>query len=1064
MSKQFEKLVGLLKELFQLDQPDLDFGLYRIMHAKADEISQFLDKDLLPQAKDAFSQYQTADKADLEKELAKAMEQAKSLGVDPDSTAKVQELRQKLADESVDITALENDVYDHLFSFFRRYYHEGDFLAKRVYKPGVYAIPYEGEEVKLHWANRDQYYIKTSEYLRDYAFTLKPGDAKDAMRVHFRLVEAAEGGQGNVKAINGRERVFILAAEDFIAEEDGELVIHFHYRPATMNDWSEDGLADATTAAKKKPPVQKVLLVDAVKRVLSVDEPNLQRWIPELTKDHIKVDGKAANHSRLEGHLNRYTKRHTFDYFIHKDLSGFLRRELDFFIKNEVMHLDDIENESVARVEQYLSKIKVVRKIANKVVDFLSQLEDFQKKLWLKKKFVVETNYFITVDLVSEDFYKEIAENEAQIKEWIELFAIDGIEGASPYTDPVTEGFIKNNRNLVIDTNNFDENFKYRLLNSIDELHKSTCGTVIHSDNFHALNLIEKLYKGSIECVFNDPPYNTGLGDFLYKDNYQHSSWACMIENCYQFAKRLIRDDGAVWTVLDSNESTNYQKLAEEIFGKDCFIDTVGWTDIFGWEKVYSPRMDAKQFSTSMDFIHVFAGIPNWSPNHLKIDPNPDQFPHIDENGDAYRSDPLRKWGKNSLRTNRENLWYPITSPDGVEVWPIKPDGTEGCWRWQNSTVKQRYDELDWLDKGHGLQPYVRQYANKSNWRPVETLWEYEDVGSTHESAEELKALLPGHNFQTVKPTGVVKRAVEASGDEYSTTLDFFAGSGTTGHAIIDLNREDAGRRRFILVESGEYIDTLLIPRLKKVVYSNDWRNGKPVDRSSGTSGVFKVVRLESYEDAVNNLRVSRGKEQESLLDNPKAQGSNGIREEYLLRYMLNVETRGSRSLLNVEAFNDPTAYKLKVRHVGGDESREINVDLLETFNYLIGLLVDHLAAPQTFDAVFKRDEEGRLRIDGRLKQEEGGLWRIRTVDGAMPDGRKTLVIWRNLTDDAEQDNLVLDEWFTRSGYSTQDYEFDLIYVNGDNNLENLREPDETWKVRLIEDDFHRLMFDVENA
>jgi adenine-specific DNA-methyltransferase len=152
-------------------------------------------------------------------------------------------LRAKLKGDAVDIGALESEVYDHLFSFFRRYYSEGDFLAKRVYKPGVYAIPYEGEEVTLHWANKDQYYIKTSEYLRDYAFRLRPDDEQKPMRVHFRLADAVEGEHGNVKAAEGKDRVFILAAagdsgRDFIAEGrwragEGALSIRFEYRPAT---------------------------------------------------------------------------------------------------------------------------------------------------------------------------------------------------------------------------------------------------------------------------------------------------------------------------------------------------------------------------------------------------------------------------------------------------------------------------------------------------------------------------------------------------------------------------------------------------------------------------------------------------------------------------------------------------------------------------------------------------------------------------------------------------------------------------------------------------------------
>ncbi|MFN9974887.1 MAG: site-specific DNA-methyltransferase, partial [Phycisphaerae bacterium] len=152
MSQKYEKLKTLLKELFQLDQPDLDFGLYRIMHSKSAEVTQFLDKDLLPQVKEAFALYKTADKVEVEKELAKAFEQAKGLGVDPEATSKVKELRARLKTDVIDVAALESEVYDHLFSFFRRYYSEGDFLATRVYKAGPYAIPYEGEEVKLYWA------------------------------------------------------------------------------------------------------------------------------------------------------------------------------------------------------------------------------------------------------------------------------------------------------------------------------------------------------------------------------------------------------------------------------------------------------------------------------------------------------------------------------------------------------------------------------------------------------------------------------------------------------------------------------------------------------------------------------------------------------------------------------------------------------------------------------------------------------------------------------------------------------------------------------------------------
>src|SRR5579883_1406837 len=421
MNPRFEKLKDLLKELFQLDQPDLDFGLYRIMHAKSAEVTQFLDNDLLPQVQTAFSQYKSADKAEIERELAKAIEQAREVGVDPEATPKVKELRERMKSESVDISSLEGEVYDHLYSFFRRYYSDGDFLAKRVYKAGVYAVPYEGEEVTMHWANKDQYYIKTDEYLRDYAFRLRPDDAKKPMRVHFRLVDAAEGEHGNVKEQAGKERRFKLAAENFAAVEDGELVIRFTYQP--------------------DPAKQKDLNAEAEAAILALDDPALADWIKELRMQHVRADGTASELTRLRVHLDRYTARNTFDYFIHKDLGGFLRRELDFYIKNEVMHLDDVESETAPRVEQYLSKIKVIRKIAAKIIDLLAQIEDFQKKLWLKKKFVVETRYCIRLGVIPEKFYPEIAANDAQRVEWARLCALDAIDGdlTNPgYSVPLT--------------------------------------------------------------------------------------------------------------------------------------------------------------------------------------------------------------------------------------------------------------------------------------------------------------------------------------------------------------------------------------------------------------------------------------------------------------------------------------------------------------------------------------------------------------------------------------------------------------------------------------------------
>ena len=1103
MTQNYAKLKNLLRELFQLNQPDLDFGLYRVMHAKSDEVTQFLDKDLLPQVQAAFSLYKTSDKAEIEKDLAKAIDQANALGADPETLPKVKELRSRLANDAVNVGQLENEVYDHLFSFFRRYYSEGDFLAKRVYKPGVYAIPYEGEEVTLHWANKDQYYIKTSEYLRDYAFRLRPEDDKNPMRVHFRLADAAEGEHGNVKATEGKDRVFILASAsadgEFISEEEGpdgpELSIRFEYRPATLADWPVE-----SRTGKTKPPVQKDLIAIAVKRILAVADTGLASWIQALGRPHITVSGEQVDYPRIEAHLRRYTARNTFDYFIHKDLGGFLRRELDFYIKNEVMHLDDVENESAPRVEQYISKIKVIRKIAGKIIDFLAQLEDFQKKLWLKKKFVVETQYCITVRAIPEEFYPEIAANDAQRDEWVRLFAIDEIKatpgnllepGAPGYSVPLKVEFLKSLPTLVLDTQHFNDTFTEKLIETFGHIDEKVDGTLFHSENFQALSLIQRGFSGRVKAAYLDPPYNTGADGFPYKDIYRHSSWLSMMRDRLDLVRESLHRTGAAFCSVDENEVRQLSGLLFEMFGPENYLADIVWQG--------SSKNDQRYFSVSHEYMlavlrdkeFLDSTSTRWLERKEGLDDIYDAFRRIQKNfPDDYvaQSSALREWyaglkpshpAKAQMhfnRVERRGIYFPdnISKPaKGYYYDVIHPKTGRACakpkggWRFIESTMKEELaeDNIHFGDDETTV-PCRKSFLHETEYMSPRTVI-YQDGRAATGALRDLFGAKDV--FQNPKDHNVIARILRLVTGQGEVVLDAFAGSGTTGHAVLNLNREDSGRRKFLLVEMGDHAVTVLRPRIKKVVFSSEWKNGKPrrpatQEEASRGPRIIKVLRLESYEDALNNLETRRSNAQQRLLTSADAQGADGLKEQYTLRYMLNVETRGSQSLLNVQAFHDPTAYKLKVKRPGSDESREVNVDLLETFNWLVGLTVKHIAAPQTFAAECERDSEKRLRVKGRLKQDSAGPHWFRTVTGTTPDGRKALVIWRKLTTDPEQDNLVLDEWFAKQGYSSKDSEFDVIWVNGGNNLENLKTPDDRWKVRLIEEDFHRLMFDTEGV
>ncbi len=295
-------------------------------------------------------------------------------------------------------------------------------------------------------------------------------------------------------------------------------------------------------------------------------------------------------------------------------------------------------------------------------------------------------------------------------------------------------------------------------------------------------------------------------------------------------------------------------------------------------------------------------------------------------------------------------------------------------------------------------------------------------------AVKKLRHILGAKLFNNPKDYEVLSRLISycTSSSTSDVVLDFFAGSGTTGHAVIDSNLADEAsrtdKRRYVLVEMGEYFDKALKKRIQKVTYSKDWKDGKPVSRE-GTSHIFKYMTLESYEDTLNNLSLSRTDVQDDLIASNAA-----LREEYMLSYMLDFETKGSPSLLNLEALEDPFSYKLNITR--GDETRPENVDLVETFNYLLGLTVS-----RTYSA------------DG-----------YRVVEGANPAGERALVIWRNTSEKTNDD---LDAFFDAQGYAGAG--FDRVYTNGDNTLA-LKSEGEGWKVHLIEEEFRRLMFETEDA
>lgn len=416
MSHQTE-LIKKLQEIFQIDRTDLDFGIYRILNSRSQEIGDYLQNKLPAKIQAAFSASGQTQIDGWKRELAEAEKAAADLGANPADLPKVKELKGKITVAQKSGAAGEAAVYNHLLTFFSRYYEEGDFISQRRYKGDTYAVPYSGEEVLLHWANRDQYYTKSGENFSNYCFKLS-----DDREVFFRLT-AADTAKDNRKD-NNVTRVFALVQERVIEKEDdnGDLYEEAVYPIREISDASGGKTLEICfeyiiVPEKHKQKDENNNTIATLKALISEDWQAF--WQPAPTEN-------KSNRTLLEKHLADYTAKNTADYFIHKDLGGFLRRELDFYIKNEVMDLDNIQDATTfANIEGSLHQIQTLRAIASEIIDFLAQLEDFQKKLWLKKKFVAKSHWLITLNHIPQEMLKTVFANAKQREAWQNLFAIN---------------------------------------------------------------------------------------------------------------------------------------------------------------------------------------------------------------------------------------------------------------------------------------------------------------------------------------------------------------------------------------------------------------------------------------------------------------------------------------------------------------------------------------------------------------------------------------------------------------------------------------------------------------
>ncbi len=1023
--ENLSKLKTKLRELFQLDRGDLDFGLYRIMALKSAEIEDFLDNHLLPQITEALGEIAESDISSRREELEKATEEAENLGYNPEESSKIKEIQAQIKAAEKD-QQKEADVYNHLYNFFSRYYDEGDFMSLRRYKSAgkeAYSIPYNGEEVKLHWANADQYYIKTTENYSSYIFIVKKG--KEELRVRFEII-AADNEKDSIKEIDGDKRFFILA-KDFLSEEqqpstkNRDLIIRFEHRPLTEGE----KIKYPKNGNNKQKEINKHA-EEKIRKKLTDDWLILVRTIcPTETNDSRTLLGK---------HITAYTSKNSFDYFIHKNLGGFLRRELDFYLKSEVISIDNLElTDDSAVFMRNLAQVKAIKKIGSKIIDFLAQLEDFQKKLWLKKKFVLETQYCVTLDKIPESLYTEIVKNKAQCEEWVKLFSINELKGdlvSTAYSRPLKPKFLEENPYLILDTKNFNKEFTDKLLTALSEtdpIEKQMNGLLVHGENFQALNLMQERYRKQVKCVYIDPPYNTEASEILYKNNYKHSTWLSLIKNGIYLLQSFLHTKSALSIAIDDFEMPlliAYLKSAIENYelcpvvvkhhsagGGGAAISRTHEYNLFlvpeGSEILkgkkrngIEPRGFMRTGTTANNFR---SGRPNsfyallWNPNNKKI-VGCEKPPEI-------------------------NSTYPKndTNDNLVRIYPLTSDGKERVWR-RSYENAQEYIKNQSLKSQNGKNVLHIIHHNGSR-EPLYSLWNSTKFNASTYGTNLLGKLFNDTSiFSFPKSIYTVQVAIDSItwDEKNSFILDYFAGSGTTGHAVINLNREDNGNRKYLLVEIGHYFQTVLLPRIKKAIYSKEWKDGRPKNNEGEREGIsqfFRYIRLESYEDTLDSLIV-RPRRDLFKEDNKR------FVEDYQLRYALGEETTESPSLLGKD-FLDPFNYTLSVVRDG--IRRDEQVDLVETFNFLLGLRL-----------------YSRRLIDDIL-----------TITGVNPKNENCLILWRNLK---TMQSSKLDKWFIKHRMNFSE-NLNLIYVNGDHTLNALKKSTDRWEAITTEPVFRKLMF-----
>jgi adenine-specific DNA-methyltransferase len=655
----FALFQDFLREMFQFDHNELDFGLFKVLRLKRTYIEQFIsgdgEHDLRRIVSRELQAIRSADDADERQWLANRCEllgirtkTAWEAAVADVQNPKLHEsLRKVVSGAEMDETRtttlerldrwlqaqqhstghLEAQLYNYLLNFFELYYQNGDFgynsRAASAFKV-PYEADYDGADTLFHYKHKDCYYIKTANSFPEVRLDVL------GKKLVFRL---QAGGDADTTAQNNNKDSDIkLYQLTGVAEQGGECVVTFQLAktgtpkaeiyPRIMQTltgsadmqhylWqkSTDGVKpifkdlgrdhDKTEGGQVKGINQLRLSADAYLEGLAKQDAfkALGKNAPDR-QQALAQDTTAQALLQIDKALNRFYVGQDADYFIHKDLHGFLTREKDRFIKNVIFsNLDtllDLRADAATRV-----LARAFNAVAGRIIEFLDATETFQKNLFTLKKKVIDTHWLISLGKIPQAYWPRLLAHEPLRAYWQREFK-QNVSASTSLED------LQALPTLVVDTSLFTGLAGQALIDEIlsdpafDHLDEQTDGLLIHSENWQALNLLQEKFRERIQCIYIDPPYNTGGDGFLYKDSFRHSSWATMMADRLTMAKPLLGSHGVLFASIDDKERLSLERLLADTFGAGNRVEELIWAQ-------NSTKNQSPTYSNNHEYVEVFA-------------------------------------------------------------------------------------------------------------------------------------------------------------------------------------------------------------------------------------------------------------------------------------------------------------------------------------------------------------------------------------------------------------------------------------------------------------------------